>query len=153
MPGFFPHIVAIMCACVLEVKTVAPFSFLFSQLNVLRERGKKRRFEFLTRYGRDEADNDLLTRVSHGLSQPPWRFSNISICLTWTLEQSMCIWIWMLFDAHKIIVERTKSSRFLSVLKTKKCRPYADFSGVVSLYGAALFDHLFVFILSAGRKI
>lgn len=61
----------------------------------------------------------------------------------------------MVFDAHKIIVfdERTKSSRFLSALKTKKCRPYADFSSIVSLYVAELFDHLFIFILSAGHNI
>ncbi len=34
---------------------------------------------------------------------------------------------------------------FFYVLKTKKCRPYADFSSIVSLYGAVLFDHLFSF--------
>lgn len=36
---------------------------------------------------------------------------------------------------------------FFYVLKTKKCRPYADFSSIVSLYGLVciVFDHLFGF--------
>lgn len=93
---------------------------------------EKTRFEFLRRYGKDEADNDLLTGVSHDLSHGELlkRFHLLS------LEHLIRIRMFFL-NARKITFLSWKGS--LRTLKHMKCRPYADWCSIVSAHAAAFY--------------